>query len=80
MYEDNSGTLVMAKVHKYRPRTKHINVKLYHFHDYVDRGEIEIYPIKMENQEADYLTKSAPLDTLQRLRKNVMGWKGKISI
>ena len=37
VYEDNSGALEMAKVHKYRPRTNHINVKLHHFRDYVDR-------------------------------------------
>ena len=74
VYEDNSGTLEMAKVHKYRPRTKHINVKLHHFRDYVDRGEIEIHSIKTENQEADYLTKPVPLHTLQKLRKKVMIW------
>ena len=35
VFEDNSGALEMAKVHKYRPRTKHLNVKLHHFRDYV---------------------------------------------
>ena len=31
VFEDNSGALEMAKIHKYRPRTKHLNVKLHHF-------------------------------------------------
>ena len=31
VFEDNSGALEMAKIHKHRPRTKHINVKLHHF-------------------------------------------------
>jgi hypothetical protein len=31
VFEDNSGALKMAKVHKYHPRTKHLNVKLHHF-------------------------------------------------
>ena len=74
VYEDNSGALEMATVHKYRPRTKHINVKLHHFRSYVNKGEIEIHPIGTENQEADYLTKPVPLDTLERLRIKVMGW------
>ena len=40
VYEDNSRALEMAKVHKYRTRTKHLNVKLHHFRNYVDRGDI----------------------------------------
>jgi hypothetical protein len=34
IFEDNSGALEMAKTHKDRPRTKHLNVKLHHFRDY----------------------------------------------
>jgi len=74
VYEDNSGALEMAKVHKYRPRTKHLNVKLHHFRDYVDRGEIKLSPIGTDDQEADYLTKPVSIDTLRRLRQRVMGW------
>jgi hypothetical protein len=32
--EDNSGAMEMARAFKYRPRTKHLNVKLHHFRDY----------------------------------------------
>ena len=74
VYEDNSGALEMAKVHKYRPRTKHLNVKLHHFRDYVNRGEIILSPIDSEDQEADYLTKLVTKEILQRLRPRVMGW------
>jgi hypothetical protein len=31
VFEDNSGAIEMDQVHKFRPRTKHINVKLNHF-------------------------------------------------
>ena len=31
VYEDNSEALAIAKEHRYRPRTKHINIKLHHF-------------------------------------------------
>jgi hypothetical protein len=74
VFEDNSGALEIAKVHKYRPRTKHLNVKLHHFCDYVTRGEISINPINTKDQLADYLTKPVTAETLQRLRKEVMGW------
>jgi hypothetical protein len=33
VFEDNSGALEIATTHKFRPRTKHINVKLHHCRD-----------------------------------------------
>jgi hypothetical protein len=74
VFEDNSGALEIAKIHKYRPRTKHLNVKLHHFRDYVTRGEISINPINTKDQLADYLTKPVNAETLEKLRKEVMGW------
>ena len=73
VFEDNSGALDMASVHKFRPRTKHINVKLHHFRDYVTRGDIVIKAISTVRQLADYLTKPLNFDTLVPLRKKVMG-------
>ena len=74
VFEDNSGALEMAKVHKYRPRTKHLNVKLHHFRSYVESGDVSIHPIDTTEQLADYLTKPLNAETLQYLRKKVMGW------
>ena len=74
VFEDNSGALQMANIHKYRPRTKHLNVKLHHFRQYVEEGLIKIVPIASKNQQADYLTKPVKVETLTRLRKLVMGW------
>jgi hypothetical protein len=74
VFEDNSGALEMAKTHKYRPRTKHLNVKLHHFCDYITRGEISVHKIDTKEQLADFLTKPVNLDILEYLRPNVMGW------
>ena len=74
VFEDNSGALVMAKVHKYRPRTKHMNVKLHHFRDYVERQEITIHPIGTLEQPADFLTKALNEELLLIHRMNVLGW------
>jgi len=74
VFEDNSGALEMAKIHKYRPRTKHICVKLHHFRDYVVRKEISIHPIDTKLQPADFLTKPLSIDLLEIHRKTVMGW------
>ena len=74
VFEDNSGALEMAKNHKYRPRTKHLNNRLHHFRDYVSRGEINIVKVNTLDQLADILTKPVDYETLVRLRKRVMGW------
>ena len=72
VFEDNSGALEMARTHKFRPRTKHINVKLHHFRDYVSRGDITITKVDTKDQLADILTKPVPLEILQPLRKRVL--------
>ncbi len=36
VFEGNSGALEMAKPYKYCLQTKHINVKMHHFRDYVE--------------------------------------------
>ena len=74
VFEDNSGALEMAKVHKYRPRTKHMNVKYHHFRDYVARGEVTLHAIGTDRQPADMLTKPLNISVLSKHRKFVMGW------
>ena len=74
VFEDNSGALEIAKTHKFRPRTKHLNCRLHHFRHYVTRGEITIHPIDTSVQTADFLTKALNEVTLKRHRMIVMGW------
>ena len=74
VFEDNSGALEMAKVHKYRPRTKHMNVKYHHFRDYVARGEVTLHDIHTTNQPADIMTKPVNESILVRHRQTIMGW------
>jgi hypothetical protein len=58
VFEDKSGALEMAKVVKYRPRTKHLNNRLHHFRPYVESGQISINKIDTLEQQADLLTKT----------------------
>jgi transposase InsO family protein len=74
IFEDNSGALEIASVHKFRPRTKHLNVKLHFFRDYIIRKEITVNPIHTSQQLADYLTKPVNKEILDILRPQVMGW------
>ena len=74
VFEDNSGASEMAKFHKYRPRTKHMNLKLHHFRDYVERQGITIHPIGTSEQPADFLTKALNEELLLIHCMNVLGW------
>ena len=74
VYEDNSGALAIAKEHKYRPKTKHLNIKLHPFQQYVNNNEIEIFPIKTDDQPADIFTKPLAEPILVKHRIFIMGW------
>ena len=74
VFEDNSGAIEIARVHKFRPRTKHINVKLHHFRSYVDAGKISIHKIGTDDQPSDFLTKPLNEKKHTKHRMTVMGW------
>ena len=46
VFEDNNGAIELANEPKYRPRTKHINVKYHHFRDF---GFSLIHPTSWKN-------------------------------
>ena len=73
VFEDNTGALEIARVHKFRPRTKHLNNRLHHFRSYVDNG-ITIHKIDTKEQPADMLTKPLNEELLYKFRKMMMGW------
>jgi hypothetical protein len=51
-----------------------LNVKLHHFRDNVECGEISIHPISTNDQLADILTKPVNQVILEQHRAIVMGW------
>jgi hypothetical protein len=74
VFEDNSGALEMAKVHKFRPRTKHVNIKYHHLREAVENGEITIHTISTDDQIADKITKPLGESLLERFCGQLMGW------
>ena len=75
VFEDNTGALEIAKEKKYRPRTKHMNIRLHHFRYYVDDlKEITIHKIDTKEQLADLLPKPLCEEDFVRLRLALMGW------
>lgn len=73
-FEDNSGALEMARIHKWRPRTKHLATKLHHFRSYVNDGTISIHKIDTADQPADILTKPLSVESFTKHRKTILGW------
>jgi hypothetical protein len=76
LFEDNSGTLAICKFPKMRPRTKHINVKFFHFVEFTSREDnpFEFIKIGTDDQPADMLTKALAFDELVKHRKWLLGW------
>lgn len=73
-FEDNEGALEMARSPKFRPRTKHINIKYHHFHDSIDSKKILMEAIDTLDQQADIMTKPVEETLFVRLRKRIHGW------
>ena len=74
VYEDNSVALAIENEHNYRPRTKHLNIKLHHFRQYVNNNEIDILPIKTDDQPADIFTKPLAEPLFVKNLKFIIGW------
>ena len=64
----------MAKEYKYRPKKKVLNIKLHHFIDYGERGEITIHKVSTHDQCEDYLSKPPYEVTHKKHIKKVQGW------
>ena len=74
VFEDNKSCLEIATNHKSRPRTKHLSVRLHHFHSYVKAKLIHIEHVSTKDQIVDIFTKPLPRPQFRVLRDQLMGW------
>ena len=74
VYEDNRGTLKLAREPKFHPCAKHIATKYHYFRHAISRGQIKIFPIDTKEQQADIFTKLLLKRQFEKLRKLIMGW------
>ena len=74
VFEDNAGAIEIATNHKYRPRTKHLNIRLHHFRKFICNGAIKIFTIHTDDQEADIFTKPLAESQFLKLRKKLLNW------
>jgi len=73
VFEDNNRALELAKTPKFRPRTKHINIKYWHFVEYVEQHNNEILPVDTKDQLADIFTKPLPKYMFEKLSDSIQG-------
>ena len=73
VFEAKLGAKTIATSPKYRPRTKHINIKYWHFMEHVEQGKIDTQSVKSEDQLANNLTKPLPEKEFVKLRDISMG-------
>ena len=63
LFEDNYGTLELAHEPRYRPWTKHTEIKYHHFREHVKNKTIKISAIDTREQIADQFTKGLATNT-----------------
>ena len=73
-FEDNSRCIVMARVHKLRLRTKHINIVYHHFREAVREGKVSIHQVSTDKQIADIFTKPLGRNLFQKFCMLLMKW------
>lgn len=75
VWEDNAGCLELVNnPGQYRPRTRHLSSKWWHFNDQVKSGTILVKKIASEDNDSDIFTKPLLGDQFIKLRRNIMGW------
>lgn len=74
VFKDNIGALELAKVHKLRPRTKHIAIQYHHFCRFVVEGCIDIEYVLTKEQVANLATKPLACPQLKYLCDKLMDW------
>ncbi len=81
VFEDNQGTIAIAKKPDVMPRTRHLHTKHHHFKENLGVDEngagIEIEYIRSEEQIADLFTKGLGIKLFEPLRDLLMGWNTK---
>lgn len=74
VFEDNNGALTLARAPRMTPRTKHFGIKYHFFHEYVEKGDIQLQKVETTEQKADIFTKGLVLVLFEKLRGLLMGW------
>lgn len=73
VFEDNQGTIAIAKEPRIRPRTKHINLKYWHFITFL-RQKLHLVWVDTKDQIADVMTKPLPEAQFHKFVAKIQNW------
>jgi hypothetical protein len=73
IFEDNQGCIGLANNPIVNKRTKHIDVKYHYIREKIESQEINLKPIRTQDQVADILTKPLPKPQLTACRVKILG-------
>uniref|UniRef100_A0AAV1TND8 Reverse transcriptase Ty1/copia-type domain-containing protein n=1 Tax=Peronospora matthiolae TaxID=2874970 RepID=A0AAV1TND8_9STRA len=74
IYEDNQGSIALAKNPEFHKRTKHIDIRYHFVREKVADGQVLLQYCAMKNRKADLTTK--PIPTVQfEYRRDMLGIK-----
>ena len=78
VFEDNNGALALANEVRFRPRTRHINVRYWHFVSYIKNKEVTIEKVASADNCSDIFTKPLDFQLFRKHRETITGWDQEI--
>ena len=71
MYEDNQGSIALAKNPEFRKRTKHIDIRYHFVREKVEDGQVVLQYVSTLDMLADLMTKPIPGPQFSKLRSKL---------
>ncbi|KAL8012295.1 hypothetical protein Plhal710r2_c045g0146791 [Plasmopara halstedii] len=71
VFEDNQGSIALAKNPEFHKRTKHIDIRYHFVREKVEDGQVALEYISTSNMLADILTKAVPASQFCTLRSKL---------
>ena len=71
-YEDNQGSIALAKNPEFHKRTKHIDIRYHFVREKVEDGQVLLQYCATKDMKADMMTKPIPAVQIENLR-NILG-------
>lgn len=75
IYEDNQGSIALAKNPEFHKRTKHIDIRYHFVREKVEDGQVVLQYCSTKDMKADMMTKPIPAVQFEFLR-NMLGIQG----
>ena len=72
IYEDNQGSIALAKNPEFHKRTKHIDIRYHFVREKVEDGQVLLQYCATKDMKADMMTKPIPAVQFEYLR-NILG-------